>query len=388
MILILALTFFVNLICWHIISLTLIKEAIKHNPSSANELKCSGCGVIAINKSFKNGVTKKSPIRPLNIFGVNSNYCRKCYKKYHYISLLTIVLFPLTFAITAKTYNINISSLKCCYYMVPTSVFYLEWITGPLFFVSFLFVILYHLYQHVKFNKKPKSQESKMMKKRTILTLVLIGVIVLIPLVYQRFYADDYYYYIIEYDIEVPNEEELIDTVESFDFGSLFHPYLKGGTVFGYIERDDVQELKRLIDENTAKEWAIGTSFYFEYYFIAEQHSEIYLTYNNRSIIEISDEDRNEIISNPEGVYINFTQIPYASNASSECILSDVILIKQTLISGYKIPREEKYYTRQYIVADGNFEFLLIALPYLSEGITMMLCSFPITSEALNIYLK
>jgi len=211
------------------------------------------------------------------------------------------------------------------------------------------------------------------MTSRVILLGLLIVGITLFPMFYNVIVIQARIYYILDYDVRLSNEEVLINKVEGFNYTTYLHNYFDlYGEYKSYIDKDFVLYLKSRIENDTSFHWELGYAHNLRYYVLAENHSKLYLTYNNNTIYNVKDQDNNSLILSERyswddvAWYLNFTQIPYVYGANSTLLLEDIIFIKMELHYGYFCGSlcGLWYSIEQYLVLSQSLEALLIFIPH------------------------
>jgi hypothetical protein len=173
--------------------------------------------------------------------------------------------------------------------------------------------------------------------------------------------------------VELSNKEELINKVENFNYTAYLNNYFELYEVYKrYIDIDFVNFLKSRIENDTYLHWELNYRHYLNYNFRAENHSELYLTYNNNSILNIKDHDNSSIILvehyewDEVAWYLNFTQIPFVYSENSTIMLEDMIFIEMRIDYGYYCGSlcGLWYFIEQYLLLDQNLDIVLIFIPY------------------------
>ena len=202
--------------------------------------------------------------------------------------------------------------------------------------------------------------------------LLIVGMI-LFPVFYNAIIIRPRIYYRIKYNVELSNKEELINKVENFNYTAYLNNYFELYEVYKrYIDIDFVNFLKSRIENDTYLHWELNYRHYLNYNFQAENHSELYLTYNNNSILNIKDHDNSSIILvehyewDEVAWYLNFTQIPFVYSENSTIMLEDMIFIEMRIDYGYNCGSlcGLWYFIEQYLLLDQNLDIALIFIPY------------------------
>ncbi|UCC20201.1 MAG: hypothetical protein JSV62_02645 [Promethearchaeota archaeon] len=195
-----------------------------------------------------------------------------------------------------------------------------------------------------------------------IYVIIVVGII-LFPVLYQLIVIRPRIYYIIEYDINLPNREEIIDKVENLNYTAYLNNYNPDPwEPQRYVDKDLIDYLKSLIENDTGFHWWPSYTHYLRYYFLGENHSKLYLIYNNNTIFNLKDQNNQSLLLREDGFwmgtewYLNFTQIPYVYNDNSTLVLSESIFIDINMVYlGF-----EYYSFNQYLVLNKNLDVILI----------------------------
>ena len=196
---------------------------------------------------------------------------------------------------------------------------------------------------------------------------------ILFPVFYNAIIIRPRIYYRIKYNVELSNKEELINKVENFNYTAYLNNYFELYEVYKrYIDIDFVNFLKSRIENDTYLHWELNYRHYLIYNFRTENHSELYLTYNNNSILNIKDHDNSSIILvehyewDEVAWYLNFTQIPFVYSENSTIMLEDMIFIEMRIDYGYYCGSlcGLWYFIEQYLLLDQNLDIVLIFIPY------------------------
>jgi hypothetical protein len=210
-------------------------------------------------------------------------------------------------------------------------------------------------------------------KNRAFLIGLLIVGMILFPVFYNAIIIRPRIYYRIKYNVELSNKEELINKVENFNYTAYLNNYFELYEVYKrYIDIDFVNFLKSRIENDTYLHWELNYRHYLNYNFRAENHSELYLTYNNNSILDVKDYDNSSLILvehygwDEVAWYLNFTQIPFVYSENSTIMLEDMIFVKMRIDYGYYCGSlcGLWYFIDQYLLLDQNLDILLIFIPY------------------------
>jgi hypothetical protein len=184
----------------------------------------------------------------------------------------------------------------------------------------------------------------------------------------------------------LPNREEIIDRVENLNYTAYlnydkynWNPY-EDRHITCYVDRDLIHLLKsRIKDDNRPRLrmlWPFDYEHTLRYSFLAENHSRLYLTYNNNTIFSLKDQNNQSLFVGEdykwvgffEGLawYLNFTQIPYVYGNNSTVVLSDCIFVRINLeyewICGFVCYHEHSY--AQYLVLNEKLDVVVIFVYY------------------------
>jgi hypothetical protein len=208
----------------------------------------------------------------------------------------------------------------------------------------------------------------------------VIGII-LTRILYNLFVIKPKIYYIIEYNVDLSNREEIIQKAENFNYANYLHschPDL-WYDMNCYIDSDLILPLKNRIETDDfsifQKHWP-KYQHNLHYYFLAENHSKLYLTYNNHTIFSVKDHNNESIFAREDYIftemveditlYLNFTQISYAHTETSIEVLNDLILIEMDLeyawVCGFVCVHSHSF--EQYLLLDDSLNVALIFVHY------------------------
>ncbi|MFW9873748.1 MAG: hypothetical protein ACFFG0_11640 [Candidatus Thorarchaeota archaeon] len=211
------------------------------------------------------------------------------------------------------------------------------------------------------------------MKKRLILIGLLVMGIILFPVFYNLIAIRSRIYYIIVYDVQGMNREEIIDKVEMLNYTAYLNNYIEINENFkSYVDRDFVMYLKNRVGNDTSFKWEMLYRHYLRYYFIARNHSKLYLTYNNNTIFNVKDQNNQSLFLVESydwadvAWYLNFTLLPYVYNNNSTILLSNGVFIEINLDYGYYCGNlcGLWYSIDQYIVLSTTLDILMIFIPH------------------------
>jgi hypothetical protein len=210
------------------------------------------------------------------------------------------------------------------------------------------------------------------MKHRKPVLIFIVSMVIFfiftIPIIHNS-HIRDVIYYLIEYDIDLSNREEIIDKVETFNYSAYLnyssYAILLDHDYKSYIDRDFIDFLKAKIDNYNE-----SNPHNLHYSFLGENHSEVYLTYNDNTIFGLQDQNNQTLFSKrwrpTQRLYLNFTQIPFVGGNISRLKLNNLIYIeinvKYVLESHYGILDE--YECEQYLLLDKNLDIVLIYVFY------------------------
>lgn len=211
------------------------------------------------------------------------------------------------------------------------------------------------------------------MKKRILLISLLVVGITLFPIFYNSIIIKQRIYYVIEYDVQGANKENVINKVEFFDYPSNLSNYNEGDNNYkSYVDAEFVGYLKSRIENDTTFKWDPLYEHYLNYFFIAENHSKLYLTYNNNTIFGLKDQNNRSLllVENYDwddiAWYLNFSYLPYVYSTNSTILLSNAIFIEINLDYGYYCGNLcGLWYTiNQYLVLSNTLDVLMIFIPH------------------------
>jgi len=220
------------------------------------------------------------------------------------------------------------------------------------------------------------------MKKHFIYIILISIILINIPLILVgnyyllikgRIYAN------ITYNVKIPQSEELIDKVESFDYYSNleFHLDYEPTNISqprGYWINDEfINYLNETINADTEFHWFPFYSHYFSYSFAAEQVSQIHFTYNDTTIFSSTHTNGTLIFSTWNiayesyyGIwYINFAEVPLVYKESEKIALTDTILVKMNLYYDHDYGTLGAYTLNmeQYVFLDNDFNIIMVCIP-------------------------
>jgi len=211
------------------------------------------------------------------------------------------------------------------------------------------------------------------MKIRLLLISLLVLGLIFFPVILNLTIIKSRIYYLIDYDVQGSNREEIINRVETLNYSVYLQNSIELDDEFkSFIDADFVRFLKGRIGNDTKFHWELSYGHYLRYYFIAENHSDLYLTYNNNTVFNVKDQNNQSLLLVENYLwteiawYLNFTQLPYVYGDNFTILLSDAIFIEISLSYGYSCGSLcGLYYSiDQYIVLSSNLDALMIFIPY------------------------
>ncbi|MFX1477859.1 MAG: hypothetical protein ACFFCI_06980 [Promethearchaeota archaeon] len=171
------------------------------------------------------------------------------------------------------------------------------------------------------------------------------------------------------------NREEIIQKAENFNYTKYLYSCMPDFGINCYIDSDLIHLLKNRIKKDIGLKALFWPSYKhsLHYYFLAENHSQLYLTYNNHTIFSVKDQNNQSIFTRDDYIYydgfawyLNFTQIPYAHADTSIELLNDFILIEMDLeyrwYCGYVCYHSHSF--EQYLLLDDNLDAAIILVFY------------------------
>ncbi|NVM19908.1 MAG: hypothetical protein HWN80_19565 [Candidatus Lokiarchaeota archaeon] len=211
------------------------------------------------------------------------------------------------------------------------------------------------------------------MKSRLILLGLIIMGIALFPILYNFIVIRSRIYYIIDYDVPNLNREEIIQKIETFNYTENLNNYFEGfGELKSYVDKEFVLYLQSQIEDDTDIQWVLFYEHYLRYFFVAENHSELYLTYNNKTIFQLKDNNNQSLFSvenfdwDDIAWYLNFTQLPYVYNDNATILMNNAIFVEIRLESGYICGNlcGLWYSINQFIVLSSELDVLMLIIPH------------------------
>jgi len=230
--------------------------------------------------------------------------------------------------------------------------------------------------KNLLFNKRTNiklKKVNKIMKIRLLLISLLVLGLIFFPIFLNLTIIKSRIYYFIDYDVQGSNREEIITKVETLNYTVYLNNYFEGYEEYkSFVNADFVQYLKNRIENDTKFHWEMFYRHYLRYVFIAENHSKLYLTFNNNTIFNVKDQNNNSIFLvenyrwNRVAWYLNFTQLSYVYSDNTTILLSNAIFIEIHLDYGFHCGNVCGlwYSIDQYIVLSPNLDAFMIFIPY------------------------
>jgi len=211
------------------------------------------------------------------------------------------------------------------------------------------------------------------MKTRLLLISLLVLGLIFFPVILNLTVIKSRIYYFIDYDVQGSNREEIITKVETLNYPVYLNNYIERDDEFkSFIDADFIRYLKDRIENDTKFHWEMFYGHYLRYFFIAENHSKLYLSYSNNTIFNVKDQNNQSMLSVENyfwadiAWYLNFTQLSYVYSDNTTILLSNVIFVEMYLEYGYHCGNVcgLGYSIDQYIVLSPNLDALMIFIPY------------------------
>ena len=211
------------------------------------------------------------------------------------------------------------------------------------------------------------------MKTRLILISLLVLGLIFFPIFLNLTIIKSRIHYFIDYEVQGSNREEIITKVETLNYTVYLNNYLEGYEEYkSFVNADFVQYLKSRIENDTKFHWEMFYRHYLRYFFTAENHSKLYLTYNNNTIFNVKDQNNQSLLSvenyfwTENAWYLNFTQLSYVYSDNITILLDNVIFIEINLDYGYHCGNlcALSYNINQYLVLNTKLEPIMIFIPY------------------------
>ena len=227
------------------------------------------------------------------------------------------------------------------------------------------------------------------MKRKLVfipVVIIITGLIIAFSLIMNNSIISTRIYYKINYKGNVQNFENIIKKSELFeyekyckyrDFSGEVHNINDADYLY-HIDREFIESLKLQIEDDKKRfQFYPYFSHNFIYSVVVTNESLIYLTYNNDSIIKAEYANYTEIFTarsvhyNNNSLYwtgnwyLNFTQIPFSPNISSNIVLNDLFLVKMSLYYEYyyNIGESEGLIIEQFLCFNSNFQLMLVYFP-------------------------
>jgi len=210
------------------------------------------------------------------------------------------------------------------------------------------------------------------MKIRLLLISLLVLGLIFFPVILNLTVTKSRIYYFIDYDVQGSNREGIITKVETLNYTVYLNNYIERDDEFeNVIDADFVRYLKGRIENDTKFHWETFYGHYLRYFFIAENHSTLYLSYSNNTIFNVKDQNNQSLLSVENyfwadiAWYLNFTQLSYVYSVKTTILLSNVIFIEMYLDYGYHCGNVcgLSYSIDQYLVLSPNLDALMIFIP-------------------------
>lgn len=211
------------------------------------------------------------------------------------------------------------------------------------------------------------------MKTRLILISLLGLGLIFFPVILNLTVIKSSIYYSINYDVQGSSREEIITKVETLNYTVYLNNYIEIDDEFkSFIDTDFVQYLKGRIENDSKFHWEGFYGHYLRYSFVAKNHSELYLSYNNNTIFAVKDQNNQSLLSvenyfwDEIAWYLNFTQLPYVYGDNFTTLLSNAIFIEMYLEYSYHCGSlcGLWYSIDQYLVLSPTLEILMIFIPF------------------------
>jgi len=207
------------------------------------------------------------------------------------------------------------------------------------------------------------------MKYRILLLSILVLGIILFPIFDNIIGLNSRIYYIIEYDVQAQDKDEIIFGVESLNYTAYLNNRGWENDIYkSYIDASFVELLRSAIEDATRFHWQLWYRHYLRYYFTARNRSSLFLTYNNNTIFSIKDQSNSTLLSIEDywwdqiAWYLNFTHLPYVYNDNGTVLLNNAIFVHMRLEYGYYCGSLCGLWSsiEQYLVLSSNLDVLMI----------------------------
>ncbi len=211
------------------------------------------------------------------------------------------------------------------------------------------------------------------MKIRLLLISLLVLGLIFFPVILNLTVIKSRIYYLIDYDVQGSNREEIITKVETLNYTVYLNNYRERDDEFeNFIDVDFIRYLKGRIENDTKFHWEMFYEHFLRYFFIAEDNSNLYLSYSNNTIFNVKDQNNQSLLSVENYLradiawYLNFTQLSYVYSDTTTILLSNVIFIEMYLDYGYYCGNicGLWYSIDQYLVLSPNLDALMIFIPH------------------------
>lgn len=215
-----------------------------------------------------------------------------------------------------------------------------------------------------------------------VLLPIIIVSSISIGLLTNNFIVLSRIYYKVNYEIVLPNSEDVIETAETFDFLRYVKYHNPDGEIFNlskfnynYIDREYIDHLRHKIDRDKRKFHLLPYYSHILYYtFNATEISKLCFSYNNYSIFNATYENGDEIYIGEYNThtknyygnwYVNFSLIPSVISQSSTLLLNNTILVKMILEYDYVYGNVGAEYINieQYMVFNSNLQIIFVYIP-------------------------
>ncbi|MFX1573683.1 MAG: hypothetical protein ACFFB0_13115 [Promethearchaeota archaeon] len=210
------------------------------------------------------------------------------------------------------------------------------------------------------------------MKIRLLLISLLVLGLIFFPIILNLTAIKSRIYYFIVYDVQGSNREEIIHKVETLNYTAYLNNYIERDDEFkNIIDVDFICFLKGRIENDTKFHWEMFYKHFLRYVVIAEENSELYLSYNNNTIFNVKDQNNQSLLSVESYLsadiawYLNFTQLSNVYSDTTTILLSNVIFIEMYLDYGYYCGNVCGlwYSIDQFLVLSHNLDVLMIFIP-------------------------
>ena len=140
------------------------------------------------------------------------------------------------------------------------------------------------------------------MKRKNKSRLIIITSFLAILVVYNLIVIRPKIYYVIKYDITLPNREAIINRVENLNYPNYLSSncYYDSGIYEGltcYVDRNLIDFLKNRIEGEIWPRWMPWYQHNLYYSFLGEHHARLNLTYNDNWVYSLKDYNNQSLIS-------------------------------------------------------------------------------------------